>query len=153
MQHPTRGYRGGIRVGHHFTHIHSMKDNDDSISLSNSNSDEKNDENNNENDITLKSKYSSHLSSIPISTDFESALRNLRPLTTHQKKIKTNPNISNQKADLPQMNTFNIEILNNINEQKENKQLYHWFPKPDIGHVNSNDFIRHNHIGKSMICF
>jgi hypothetical protein len=130
MQRPVRGYRGGLTS--HLAHTHHNKDNDH-LSLSDSNSD-------NENDATMKST----LTSIGNSTDFESAIRNLRPSKINQKKSKINPNISNQKADLPQLNM----ISDKTNEQIKTKKSHHWFPKSDIGHADSNDFIRHNHVGK-----
>jgi hypothetical protein len=148
MQRPTNGYRGGIRAGHHYTHNHhvSKDDDDENFSLSNSNSDEKDD------DI----KHSPIYSSIEMNnSDFELAIRNLRPSANQQKKIKTNLNISKQKADLPQLHStneennlnknFNLQISNENNHQ--DKQSKRWFPKPDVGHVDSDDFIRHNHVG------
>ncbi len=148
MQRPVRGYRGGS----HLTHTHRIKDdnNDDDdnrLSLSNSSSDEIEDDNNNENDSTIKSKDSSMLTSMTVSADIETAIHNLRPLTKRKKKNKKNANISSQKADLPQLNMIS-DNTNNLNEQTKDKKLHHWFPKPDIGHVDSNDFIRHNHVGK-----
>jgi hypothetical protein len=142
MQRPSNGYRGGIRVGHHYTnHHHSIENeiDDDNLSLSNSD------------DNQQKKSYSS----IGINNDFESAIRNLRPLAIEQKKMKTNLNISKQKADLPQLNPTNDENLNHsLHEQKQqennlqDKQSRRWFPKADVGHVDSDDFIRHNHVGK-----
>jgi hypothetical protein len=141
MQRPSIGYRGGIRVGHHYTHTHHIENDvdDDNISLSNS-------------DDNLQTKP---YSSLEINNDFESAIRNLRPSATRQKKSKSNLNISKQKADLPQLNTTNDENQNNsLNEQKQeenilqDKQSRRWFPKADVGHVDSDDFIRHNHVGK-----
>jgi hypothetical protein len=156
MQRPSAGYRGGIRVGHHYTHSHHIRDNDDddddNISLSNS--DEKDDDNHHR-DI----KHSSIYPSMTTNSDFESAIRNLRPSATRQKKIKTNLNISKQKADLPQLNTTNDDNNNSLNEQKQDennlqdKQSRRWFPKADVGHVDSNAFIRHNHVGKFNIVF
>jgi hypothetical protein len=145
MQRPSNGYRGGIRVGHHHTHNHHISNEDDvNLSLSNSNSDEKDD-----------IKPSPIYSSIGINNDFESAIRNLRPSATNEKKVKTNLNISKQKADLPQLNTTNGDQHNNSShEQKpdenklQDKQSRRWFPNPDIGHVDSDAFIRHNHVGK-----
>ncbi|CAF1456625.1 unnamed protein product [Adineta steineri] len=141
MQRPSNGYRGGIRIGHHYTHNHLVTNSDD-INLSLSNSDEKDER-----------KHSSRYSSIGLNNDFESAIRNLRPSAIQQKKNKTNLNISKQKADLPQLNTTNDDQHNNsINEHEQNetnhqdKQLHQWFPHPDIGHVDSNAFIRHNHV-------
>lgn len=145
MQRPVRGYRGGIHSGSRRTHTHHSKDDDDDnphLSLSNTSSDEI-EENNNENNSLIKSKDSS----IVVNADIEAAIRNLCPLTTNKKKTKTNPNISSQKADLPQLNMM-TDKTNNLNEQIKDKQSQHWFPKPDIGHVDSNDFIRHNHVGK-----
>ncbi|UJR30111.1 hypothetical protein I4U23_017652 [Adineta vaga] len=142
MQRPSNGYRGGVRVGHHYSHHHHSITHDDEMNLSspNSYSDEK--------------ERVSRYSSIEFSNDFESAIRNLRPSATQQKKIKTNLNISKQKADLPQLNpTIEDENSNkNLNEQKSNenslqdKQSRRWFPNPDIGHVDSDAFIRHNHV-------
>ncbi len=141
MQRPVGGYRGGS----HLTHTHRIKDDDDDdnrLSLSNSSSDEIGDEN----DSTIKSKGSSMLTPMTISADIESAIRNLRPLTTkRKKKTKTNSNISGQKADLPQ--------LNMINDKTKDKKSHYWFPKADIGHVDSTDFFRHNHIGIFINCF
>jgi len=137
MQRPSNGYRGGIRVGHNYTHNHhSENENDDDDNNSITNSD----------DNHQRKCYSP----IEINNDFESAIRNLRPLAIQQKKMKTNLNISKQKADLPQLNTTNDENLNNsLNEQKQDdKQSRRWFPKADVGHVDSDDFIRHNHVGK-----
>ena len=148
MQRPVRGYRGGIRIGSHFTHnrhIEGDDDNDNYLSLSNSNSDEIEDDNN-ENNSTIKSKNSSTLSPITAGADLELAIRNLRPLATSQKKIKPKPNIGGQKADLPQLNMI-TDTADNLNQQTNNKKSQYWFPKPDIGHVDSTDFIRHNHIG------
>jgi hypothetical protein len=137
MQRPSNGYRGGIHIGHNYTHNHhSENDDDDNISISNSD------------DNQQRKCYSP----IEINNDFESAIRNLRPLGIKQKKIKTNLNISKQKADLPQLNTTNDENINNnnsLNEPKQDdKQSRRWFPKADVGHIDSDDFIRHNHIGK-----
>jgi hypothetical protein len=141
MQRPSIGYRGGIRVGHHYTHTHHIENDvdDDNISLSNS-------------DDNLQIKP---YSSLEINNDIESAIRNLRPSATRQKKSKSNLNISKQKADLPQLNKTNDENQNNsLNEQKQeennlqDKQSRRWFPKADVGHVDSDDFIRHNHVGK-----
>jgi hypothetical protein len=134
MQRPVRGYRGGS----HLTHTHRIKDDNDGLSLSNSSSED------NENNSTIKSKDSSMLTT---SADIESAIRSFRALTTSKKKAKTNPNISSQKADLPQLNMI-TDKTNNLNGQS-----HHWFPKPDIGNVDSNDFIRHNHVGKSIKYF
>ncbi|CAF1064555.1 unnamed protein product [Adineta steineri] len=155
MQRPLRGYRGGIRIGPHFTHTHSMKhkgDDDDNnnnnnnrSSSPNSNPDDMNDDIN-ENNSTIKSKCSSRLSSKTINTDFESAIRSIRPLATNEKTTKTKPNIYSQKADLPLLNIID-KTTDNIND----KQSDHWFPKSDIGHVNSTDFIRHNHIESQQI--
>jgi hypothetical protein len=138
MQRPSVGYRGGIRAGHHYTnnHHHENGNDDDNISLSNSD------------EIQERKPYSS----IRINNDFESAIRNLRPSAVQQKKIKTNLNISKQKADLPQLNTTNDENqLNGEDDDEENnlqnKQSCRWFPKADVGHVDSDDFIRHNHVG------
>jgi hypothetical protein len=136
MQRPSAGYRGGIRAGHHYTYnddIENGNDDDDNSSLSNS--DERKD-----------------YSSLEINNDFESAIRNLRPSAVQLKKIKTNLNISKQKADLPQLNTTNGDNQNNEQKHEENnhqdKQSRRWFPKADVGHVDSDDFIRHNHVGK-----
>jgi hypothetical protein len=139
MQRPSNGYRGGgIRVGHHYHDIEN-ENNDDNLSLSNSD------------DNHQRKSYSP----IEINNDFESAIRNLRPLAIQQKKIKTNLNISKQKADLPQLNTTNDENPNNsLNEQKQeendhqDKKSHRWFPKADVGNVDPDDFIRHNHVGK-----
>lgn len=149
MQRPVRGYRGGIRAGIHRTHMHHMKDNDDDehqhpLSLSNTSSDEI-DNNHDENNSTIKSKDSS----IGISADIEAAIRNFHSSTARKKKSKINSNISSQKADLPQLNMI-TDKTNNLDEQTKDKQSHHWFPKPDIGHVNSTDFIRHNHVGKFL---
>ncbi|CAF1500647.1 unnamed protein product [Rotaria sp. Silwood1] len=152
MQHPSVGFRGGIRIGRHYTHNHHIQDDDDdNLSLSNSNSDDKEDNNH---DIKPSSIYSS----IGIDRDFELAIRNLRPSVTRRKKIKTNLNISKQKADLPQLNTTNNDNHDNsLNEQKQNennlqdKESRQWFPKPDVGHVDSDDFIRHNHVETQQI--
>jgi hypothetical protein len=145
MQRPVGGYRGGT----HLTHTHRVKDNNDDsnrLSLSNSSSEDIEDVNN-ENDSTIKSKDSSMLISMNTSADVESAIRSFRSLTNSKKKAKANSNISGQKADLPQLNMMS-DKTNNLNEQS-----HHWFPKPDIGHVDSNDFIRHNHVGKSIKSF
>ncbi|CAF3194194.1 unnamed protein product [Rotaria socialis] len=146
MQHPSIGFRGAIRIGHHYTHNHRIENTDNNdLSVSNSNSDEKDD--------NLDVKHTSIYSPIGINSDFELAIRNLRPAATSQKKIKTNLNISKQKADLPQLNTSNDDHhSNNKTKQKhsednvEDKPSCQWFPKPDVGHVNSDDFIRHNHV-------
>ena len=131
MQRPSNGYHGGIHLGHNYITNNDIDD-DDNISLSNS------DEN------LLQKTYSP----IEINNDFESAIRNLRPLAIQEKKLKTNINISKQKADLPQLNLINNE---NFNEQKKSndndKSSRRWFPKADVGHVDSDDFIRHNHVG------
>lgn len=142
MQRPICGYRGGgIRAGSHSSYSHHLTDDNRDLSLSNSSLDDI--ENNNS---TAKSKDSSLLQSTPANNDeIESAIRHLRSLTTQKKKTKTNANISNQKADLPQLNMM-IDKTNNLNDQTQNNQSRHWFPKPDIGHVDSTDFIRHNHV-------
>ena len=146
MQRPSVGYRGGARVGHHYSHNHRLKnDDDDHSSLSNSDSDGKIEQN------PRQRKHSSAHSKPLTDSDFESAIRNLRPAVTHQKKAKTNLNISKQKADLPQLNTTNGD--NHRNDSKHEQIPFddpparQWFPKADVGHVDSNDFIRHNHIG------
>ena len=150
MQHPSISYRGGIRIGHHYVPDHHTQNgdkNDENSSVSNSVSDEKDDNNS---DIKFESIYPS----TEVNSDFELAIRNLRPSATRQKKSKINSNVSKQKADLPQLNVTNDMNHNNqSNERKQddnnrqNKQICEWFPKPDIGHVDSNDFIRHNHVG------
>ncbi|CAF5153416.1 unnamed protein product, partial [Rotaria magnacalcarata] len=152
MQRPIRGYRGdggGIRMSSHLTNSHNLNDDDnvhDRLLLSNSNFGElEDDDNNNDKNVTVKSKDSSILSSTAISADLESVICNLRPLKIQQKKAKTNSNINSQKADLPQLNMIS-DTNNMANEQTKDKKLHHWFPKPDIGHAKSNDFIRHNHI-------
>lgn len=138
MQRPSNGYRGGIRVGgYHYSHIN------------NENDDDSDDNHNHHHPHHQRKSYSP----LGINNDFESAIRNLRPLAIHQKKSKSNLNISKQKADLPQLNTTNDENLSNsLNGQKheENKKSRRWFPNPDVGHVDSDDFIRHNHIGKLL---
>ena len=134
---------GGFHGGAHLTYSHHVKDNSDDsnrFSLSNSSSEDF-EEVNNENDSTMKSKHSSMLN---MSAEIESAIRSFRTMTTNKKKVKANPNISSQKADLPQLNMM-ADKTNNLNEQS-----HHWFPKPDIGNVDSKDFIRHNHVGKSI---
>ena len=147
MQRPSVGYRGGIRAGHHYTstHHHENRNNNDDTN-SRSNSDE----------IQERKLYSSN----GMINDFESAIRNLRPSAIQQKKIKANINISKQKADLPQLNTTNDEnqypSLNGDEDEDEEveeeqqqqaKPSRRWFPKADVGHVDSDDFIRHNHVG------
>ncbi|CAF0911255.1 unnamed protein product [Rotaria sordida] len=153
MQRPVRGYRGGSRISAYLAHTHGINDNGDNdherSSLSNSNLGETEDDNN-DIDITIKSKNSSVLSSIAISTDFESVIRSLQPLAIRQKKPKNNSNINSQKADLPQLNMIS-DTTNTINEQTKDQPTHHWFPKPDVGHVKSNDFIRHNHIESQQI--
>ncbi|CAF1294120.1 unnamed protein product [Rotaria sp. Silwood1] len=154
MQRPVRSYRGGSRVGPHLTHSHNVNENDDNnhnrLSLSNSNLGEIEDDNNDTHTMT-KTKNSSILSSIAINADFESVIRSLQPLAIRQKKTKNNLNINSQKADLPQVNIIN-DTTHTIDEQTKDKQTQHWFPKPDIGHVKSNDFIRHNHIESQQKC-
>ncbi len=150
MQRPVRGFRGGS----HLIHTHGLPDEHDRrLSLSNTSSDELEDDSN-ENDSTIKSKDSLIFASVTGSADIETAIRNLRPLTTRKKKKKkrTNPNISSQKADLPQLNMI-TDKTNNLNEPMKDKQSHHWFPKPDIGHIDPNDFIRHNHVGKWRAVF
>lgn len=153
MQHSSVGVRGDILIAHNYIQNHRNNniddddDDDDNTYLSNSNSDEKDDDHN---DINRPSAYSS----VGMQSDFELAIRNLRPSVTRRKKVKPNLNISKQKADLPQLNITNDETQNNLNEEKKNennlqdKQSRQWFPKPDVGHVDSDDFIRHNHVGK-----
>ncbi len=141
MQRPSVGYRGGIRAGHHYTNNHHLENvnDDDNISLSNSD------------ELQEQKPYSSN----GINNDFESAIRNLRPSAVQQKKMKTNINISKQKADIPQLNITNNEnqhlSLNGDKdedeEEEENKRSRRWFPKADVGHIDSDDFIRHNHVG------
>ena len=147
-----RGYRGGSRL----THVHRSKldDEDDAdntdienrLCVSNSNSEDL-ENNQNENKSSMNSRSSSESSSITINTDFEAAIRSLRPLANHQQKNRAKASTSNQKADLPQLN-MNDDVTDNSNEPKIKKQSEYWFPKPDIGHIDSTDFIRHNHIGK-----
>ncbi|CAF3404856.1 unnamed protein product [Rotaria sp. Silwood2] len=152
MQRPVRGYRGGSHIGSHLMHSHSINNNDDNdrdqSSLSNPNLGETEDDNN-DNDTTIKAKNSSILSSIAINVDFESVIRSLQPLAIRQKKTKNNLNTNSQKADLPQLNMIS-DTTDTIDEQTKDKQTHHWFPKPDVGHVKSNDFIRHNHIGEQL---
>ncbi|CAF1211558.1 unnamed protein product [Adineta ricciae] len=136
MQRPSNRYR----VGHQYSHHHSPSHDDDiDLSPTNSYSDEKED-----------FKQPMRYSPIEISNEFESAIRNLRPSASQRKKAKANLNISKQKADLPQLNLANDENFNEQNFNKENssqdQQSGHWFPNPDIGHVDSDAFIRHNHV-------
>ncbi|CAF1396588.1 unnamed protein product [Adineta ricciae] len=150
MQRPIRGYRGGSRL----THVHRSKldDEDDTdntdienrLCVSNSNSEDF-ENSQNENKSPMKSRSSSESSSITINTDFEAAIRSLRPLANHQQKNRAKASISNQKADLPQLN-MNDDVTDNSSEPTNKKQSEYWFPKPDIGHIDSTDFIRHNHI-------
>lgn len=154
MQRPMRSYRGGFHVGSHMIRNNCDKKDEDNdrSSVSNSNKDEIEDNSNYDNDTTIKSKTSTILSSIAIDADFESIIRNLRPLAIHEKKIKNKPNMYSQKADLPQMDMLN-DSTNNINEEIKNKNSHPWFPKPDVGHIKSNDFICHNHIGNFLNLF
>jgi len=140
MQRPIRGFRGGIRSGSHSVRTEHAIDVNRDRSLSNSSLDDI------ENNSTIKSKDSSLLQSIPVNDEIESTIRQFQILTTQKKKPKTHANISNQKADLPQLNMM-IDKTNNVNEQTQDTKPHHWFPKPDIGHVDSTDFIRHNHVG------
>ena len=138
MHRPSNRYR----VGHQYSHHHSPSHDDDiDLSPTNSYSDEKED-----------FKQTMRYSPVEISNEFESAIRNLRPSASQRKKAKANLNISKQKADLPQLNVTNDENFNERNSNKENssqdQQSRRWFPNPDIGHVDSNAFIRHNHVGK-----
>ncbi|UJR16371.1 hypothetical protein I4U23_003274 [Adineta vaga] len=155
MQRPIRSYRGSVRISSHLTHVHRIKNDDNDtdvenqLSISNCNS-ERFEDNQNETDLTIKSRSSSESSSITINTDLEAAIRNLRPLVNGQQKNKTKPNVCSQKADLPQMNMID-DTNDKPNESTNNKQSEYWFPKPDIGHVDSTDFIRHNHIETQQI--
>lgn len=145
MQRPVRGYRGGT----HLAHTHYVKDENNAsnrLSLSNSSSGDIEDIND-ENDSTIKSKGSSMLATMIVGADIDSATRSLRSLTTSKQKSKENPNVSSQKADLPQLNMMS-DKTNNLDKQVKDGQSYPWFPKPGIIHVDSNDFIRHNHVGK-----
>jgi len=133
MQRPSGGYRGGVRVGRQSARTHHVTndcdDNDEQLTLSNSNSDD--------NDELETKKHASMYSKMVATSDFESAIRNLRPSVTRQKKTKTDLNVSKQKADLPQLN------MNNENTSSNQRQ---WFPKPDVGRLDSDAFIRHNHV-------
>ena len=146
MQRPSAGYRGGTRASHQYSHNHhdeNGNNTDENSSLSNSD------------DQQDRKEY---LSSMDMNNDFESAIRNLRPSAVQQKKIKANLNISKQKADLPQLNLNNDE--NHHQQQGSSNEENHlpmkssssasnrWFPKADVGHVDSDDFIRHNHVGQ-----
>ncbi len=133
---------GGFYGESHLTYTHRAKDNSDDsnrLSLSNSSSEDLEDVNN-ENDSTMKPKNSAMLTA---SADIEAAIRSFCALNTRKKKTKAKPTINSQKADLPQLNMI-VDKTNNLNEQS-----HHWFPKPNIGNVDSKDFIRHNHVGKS----
>lgn len=161
MQRPSGGYRGGVRVGRQNSrnhHINDEQNDDDNVTLSNSNSDENDDLD--EDDLQQRHNcdikaHSSMYSKLAPSSDFESAIRNLRPSVTRQKKSKISSNISKQKADLPQLNTTNENnsLNKSANEGKydekpsEDQPQRQWFPKPDVGHVDSDAFIRHNHVG------
>lgn len=146
MQRPVRGYRGGTRSGPHLTHTPGPKSDDDRLlSPSNTLVDEPDDEQK-ENNSTIKSPTSSESSSIAISSDLEAAIRSLRPLATSQQKNRAKPNTSNQKANLPQM-SMTDDATTETKDQTNSKGAQLWFPKPNIGHVDPTDFIRHNHIG------
>lgn len=152
MQRPSAGHRGGTRAGHHYNHNHHDDENgnhtDENSSLSNSDD---------------QQDRKDYLSSMEMNNDFESAIRNLRPSAVQQKKIKANLNISKQKADLPQLNLNHDENHHHHHQQQENfNEENHlppvkssssttsnrWFPKADVGHVDPDDFIRHNHVGQ-----
>lgn len=152
MQRPVRGYRSGFGASSHRAHSHRPHDHNqksNSLSLLESSSDEMADIND-ENDAMIKSKDSSMLTT---DDDIDSAIRHLRSLTTNKKKTtKGHSNTNSQKADLPQLNMI-TDKTNNFNEQTKDQSSNPWFPKPDIIHVNSNDFIRHNHVGKSIDSF
>lgn len=138
MQRPSSGYRGGTRAAHHYRH--GRHDENDNSSLSNSD------------DQQERKDYLS----IEMHNDFESAIRNLRPSAVQQKRMKSNLNTSNQKANLPQLNPTqdeNHDEQNHFNgdhhreEKSSSSATNRWFPKADVGHVDSDDFIRHNHVG------
>ena len=140
MQRPSSGYRGGTRASHQYRQDHhDENDLDDNSSLSNSD------------DQQERKGYLV----MEMNNDFESAIRNLRPSAVQQKKMKTNLNISKQKADLPQLNPThdeNHDEQNHFNgenhlQEKSSSSTNRWFPKADVGHVDSDDFIRHNHVG------
>ena len=155
MQRPSGGYRGGIRMAHQASNNRPLADNDDDeeqLTISNSNSDEE--------DAPSRQhfepkKATSLYSKMLVSSDFESAIRNLRPSATRQKKNKNNLNISRQKADLPQLNNTNENnpLNKSFHELKSNEKPQvdepsrQWFPKPNVGHLDSDAFIRHNHVG------
>ena len=156
MQRPVRGYRGGFSATSHRAHSHRTNDDNKTstgLSLLNSSSSDEMADINDENDAMIKSKDSSMLTMMTTDDDIESAIRNLRSLTTNKKKTtKGNSNTNSQKADLPQLNMI-TDKTNNLNEQTKDEFSNPWFPKPDIIHVDSNDFIRHNHVGKSIDSF
>ena len=91
-----------------------------------------------------------------VSSDFEWPIRNHRPSATRHMKNKSNLNISRQKADLPQLNSTNANnpLNESFHEAKPSEKSHvheqsrQWFPKPNVGHLDSNAFIRHNHIGQ-----
>lgn len=179
MQRPAGGYRGGMRIAHQNSSIRHLPDenhqeeDENRLRLSDSNSDIDNgdddedsgadDDGDGEGDETQQKsgnsfeikKPSSLYSKINQNGDLESAIRNLRPLATHQTRTKTVFSISHQKADLPQLNSVNESNLlisssdghkSDETSQQETKSKP-WFPKADVGHVDSDAFIRHNHVG------
>ena len=91
-----------------------------------------------------------------VSSDFESAIRNLRPSATRQKKNKSNLNISRQKANLPQLNNTNennplnksFQEVKPSEKSHVDEQSRQWFPKPNVGHLDFDAFICHNHVGQ-----
>ena len=171
MQRPSGGYRGGIRLSHqkaaNYHPTESNKndndddDDDDRTTLSNSNSDANDelDDDDHQGKLSYEIKKPSSLySKISLNADFESAIRSLRPSAACQKKTKHTLNMSHQKADLPQLNNENQDNSSsqNSNHIKSDDKTHQesksrrWFPKADVGHVDSTVFIRHNHVGKSV---
>lgn len=149
---PVRGYRGGTGASTRVHHTNDENKHSHSLSLSNSRRSGMVDMND-ENDSTEKWKDSSMLTTMAIDDEIDSAIRNLRSLTTNKKKTtKENSYSNSQKADLPQLNMM-TDKTNSLNEQTKNEPSNPSFPKPNIIYVDSNDFILHNHVGKSINSF
>ena len=155
MQRPVRGYRRGMGTSAHLAHVHHTNDENEKsnlLSLLNSSPEEMNNIID-KNDSTVKSKDSSMLTTMNIDDEIDSATRHLRSLVTNKKKTTKGSSYTNsQKADLPQLNLI-IDKTNNLNGPMKTERSNPWFPKPNLVHVDSNDFIRHNHVGKSIDSF
>jgi hypothetical protein len=163
MERPSGGFRFGVRASHRHRRSHHQRTNENNdneyFMLSDSNIDDTDDDDDDDDDEQQRQNTnndSSIHSKVPISSEFESAIRNLRPSAVNLNKIRNNANRAQPKAERTQSNINNEhnEMLTNCNELKQVENLCDaqqscpWMSKTNINHDKSTAFIRHDRVGQ-----